>query len=172
MAVQISQSLIPLIIAGVAGYALLQHCDLYDIFIRGSRRGLRTSAEILPVLVALLTAVGMLRASGFLDIMALLFKPVTDVLHVAPEIISLITVKLFSSSAANGLLVDIYKKYGTDSISGLAGSYILASTETLAYTLSVYGTAGGIKKTRWIIPGALCASAAGVAASIALALMQ
>ena len=80
-----------------------------------------------------------------------------------------VIVKMFSSSAAVGLLLDIYKEYGADSTVGYGASLILSSTETIFYTMSVYFMAAKVTKTRWTLAGSLLATAAGVAASIFLA---
>ena len=78
-------------------------------------------------------------------------------------------VRMFSSSAATGLLLDIYQTYGTDSFAGLLASICMSSTETIFYTMSVYFMAAKVTKTRWTLPGALAATLAGVIASFLLA---
>ena len=77
--------------------------------------------------------------------------------------------RLFSSSAATGLSLDIFRQFGTDSYAGLVTSILMGCTETVFYTMSVYFMAAKIKKTRWTLAGALAATAAGVLASIVLA---
>ena len=79
---------------------------------------------------------------------------------------------MFSSSAATGLLLDIYKEYGTDSLLGRMASIMLGSTETIFYTMSVYFMSVKIKKSRYALAGALAATAAGMAASVVLAGMM
>ena len=78
-------------------------------------------------------------------------------------------VKMFSSSAATGLLLDLYKEYGTDSRIGLIASISMACTETIFYTMSVYFMTAKVSKTRWTLFGALAATISGVAASVWLA---
>lgn len=78
-------------------------------------------------------------------------------------------VKMFSSSAATGLLLDIYKKFGTDSRTGLIASLILSSTETIFYTMSVYFIAAKVTRTRYTLTGALLSTLAGTIASVILA---
>ena len=78
-------------------------------------------------------------------------------------------VKIFSSSAATGMLLDVYKKYGVDSYIANVASIILSSTETVFYTMSVYFMTAKVKNTRYTLPGALAATFAGIAASIFLA---
>ena len=76
---------------------------------------------------------------------------------------------MFSSSAATGLSLDIFDKYGPDSYIGLVTSIMMSCTETIFYTMSVYCIAAGIKKTRWTLPGALLCTFAGIAASVLIA---
>ena len=76
---------------------------------------------------------------------------------------------MFSSSAATGLLLDIFKEYGTDSNIGLTASLMMCCTETVFYTMSIYFMTAGIRKTRHTLCGALLATLAGIAASVLLA---
>ena len=82
---------------------------------------------------------------------------------------ALVATVIFSSSAATGLSLDIFRQFGTDSYAGLVTSILMGCTETVFYTMSVYFMAAKIKKTRWTLAGALAATAAGVLASIVLA---
>ena len=85
------------------------------------------------------------------------------------KLVPLFCVKMFSSSAAAGLLLDIYKKYGTDSYLGMAASLMMSSTETIFYTMSVYFLAAKVTKTGYTLKGALLATTAGTVASLILA---
>ena len=116
-----------------------------------------------------MTAVGILRASGFLDFISRLAGQFTDLIGFPGELMPLAVVKMFSSSAATGLLLDIFRQYGADSRLGLAASLMLSCTETVFYTMSVYFMAAGVKKTRHTLAGALISTAAGAAASLFLA---
>jgi len=77
-------------------------------------------------------------------------------------------VKMFSSSAASSLLIDIYKEFGADSYLGRLASVMMSASETVFYTLAVYTTAGGIKKTRYIVPGGLFATIVGIICAVVL----
>ena len=79
---------------------------------------------------------------------------------------------MFSSSAATGLALDIFKEYGTDSYLGRVASILMSCTETIFYTMSVYFMTARVKKTRHTLAGALLATAGGIAASIVLAGMM
>lgn len=76
--------------------------------------------------------------------------------------------RLFSSSAATGLLLDVYQKYGPDSRIGVIASLMMSSTETIFYTMSVYFLSVNVKKTRYTLPGAFFATVCGIAASVVL----
>ena len=117
----------------------------------------------------LMAAVGILRASGFLDFLASLIGQFSSHIGFPGELIPLSIVKMFSSSAATGLLLDIYKNFGTDSRLGQIASISMCCTETIFYTMSVYFMTAGIKKSRYTLAGALIATFAGLAASVLLA---
>lgn len=143
--------------------------NVYEQFVEGAKDGFHTVIGIMPTMVGLMVAVGILRASGFLEDLSELLGRVTEQIHFPAELLPIAVVKMFSSSAATGLLLDIYKEYGTDSFLGLAASIMLSSTETIFYTMSVYFMSVRIKKGRYTLAGALVATAAGIAMSIFLA---
>jgi hypothetical protein len=116
-----------------------------------------------------MAAVGILRASGFLDFISGLLENFTGRIGFPGELVPLTIVKMFSSSAATGLLLDIFKQFGTDSRLGMIASISLSCTETIFYTMSVYFMTAGIKKSRYTLAGALIATFAGLAASVLLA---
>ena len=155
----LSEVIIPLILFYIVGFGILMKCDVYEDFVKGAKDGLKTVVQILPTLIGLMVAVGVLRASGFLDMLGGQLGPLT-------------IVKMFSSSAATGLVLDIFKEFGTDSRIGLIASVMMSCTETIFYTVSVYFIAAKVKNTRYTIPGALLATLAGIAASVWLAGMM
>ena len=168
---QLSTILIPALIFYIIAMGLSQKKDIYASFTKGAKDGIKTVAEIVPTLIGLMIAVGVLRASGFLEFIGGVMGNIIS--HITPdfpkELISLFIVKLFSSSAATGLALDIFKQYGTDSFAGLATSLALASTETVFYTMSVYFMAAKVTKTRWTLAGAMLSTFAGLAASVIIA---
>lgn len=161
--------IIPLVIFGIVFYGVVRKVDVYDSFIRGANSGFHTVIKIMPTLIALMVAVGILRASGFLEMLAGLIGRVSCYIGFPGELVPLTVVKMFSSSAATGLLLDVYKEYGTDSRLGLIASISMACTETIFYTMSVYFMTAKVKKSRYTLPGALAATLAGLAASVILA---
>ena len=165
----ISTFLIPIIIFAIIGYGLLMKKNVYEIFIRGAKEGFQTVLQIMPTLIGLMVAVGILRASGFLDALSELFGKVLSGSGFPAELVPLVIVRMFSSSAATGLALDIFKEYGTDSVLGLITSLLLSCTETIFYTMSVYFMAAKVKHTRYTLAGAMIATFAGIAASVFLA---
>lgn len=164
----LSDMIIPMIIFGIVCYGVIRKVDVYETFIRGANSGFRTVIKIMPTLVALMIAVGILRASGFLDFLSEMIGRVSDYIGFPGELVPLTVVKMFSSSAATGLLLDVYKEYGTDSQIGIIASISMACTETIFYTMSVYFLTAKVKKSRYTLAGALIATFAGLAASVVL----
>lgn len=160
--------IIPLIIFLVILYGLAAKVNVYDAFVKGANDGFYTVIKIMPTLTGLMIAVGILRASGFLEFVSGALSSVTRCFNFPAELIPLTVVKMFSSSAATGLLLDLYKEFGTDSKIGRIASISMASTETIFYTMSVYFMSAKVTKTRYTLTGALIATFAGIAASIYL----
>ena len=165
----LSEAMVPLMIFYIVGFGLLSGRPVLDDFIDGAKDGFQTVIGIMPTLIGLMVAVGILRASGFLECFSGLLGRGIGWLGFPPELIPVTVVKMFSSSAATGLLLDIYKEYGADSMLGKMASIMMSSTETIFYTMSVYFMAAGIKKSRYTLVGALIATTAGTVASIILA---
>lgn len=168
----ISQLMVPLVVFYIVGYGLLMKKNVYDDFIKGSKDGIKTVVQILPTLIGLMVAVGALRASGFLDWVAKLLMPVAEFVNFPAELVPLTIVRLFSSSAATGLALDIFGEFGTDSYIGTLASIMMSCTETVFYTMSVYFMAAHVKKTKWTLPAALLSTLAGIIASVLLAGMM
>lgn len=162
----LSEWLVPLMIFYIVGFGVLSKRPVFDDFLRGAAEGMKTVSGILPTLIGLMTAIGVLRVSGFLEAASEFLKIPADILKIPVEIVPVILVRMISNSAATGLVLDIFKTHGPDSVIGNTVSIIMGSTETIFYTMSVYFMTAKIGKTRWTLPGALTATAAGIAASI------
>jgi spore maturation protein B len=165
----LSEYLVPVVLFYIVGFAVLQKRPVFDDFIEGALAGLKTVAGILPTLVGLMAAVGVLRTSGFLDFLSGVLAGPAAFLHIPTQVVPLLLVRLVSSSAATGLLLDVFKTYGPDSRLGMMVSVLESCTETVFYTMAVYFGAVHIKKTRYTLAGALFSSLVGMAVSIALA---
>ena len=167
--IYISNLIIPAVVCLIVAYGLWKGRPVFEDFIRGAKEGMKTAAGILPTLVGLMIGTGVLRASGFLDLLAEGLSRVIPVSLLPAQVLPVILVKLFSSSAATGLALDIFKEFGPDSLSGRMVSIILSCTETVFYTMSVYYMSVKIKKTRYTLAGALLAVFMGIIVSVVLA---
>ena len=158
--------LIPLIMAGVALYAAAHRVDVYTALVCGAGQGLDTMVRIVPALIALLTAVYMLRASGALELAAVVLAPLMAKVGLPAELLPLMLVRPISGSAALGVGAELIATHGPDSTIGRTAAVMLGSTETTFYTIAVYFGAVGITKTRYAVPAALCADLTGFLASV------
>lgn len=165
----ISDVIIPILIFFIVGYGYVSKVKVYESFLEGAKDGLKIVVDIVPTLIGLLVAVGMLRASGFFDLFGLLFGSLTEKVGLPAQLMPLLVVKMFSSSAATGLVLDIFKNAGPDSYAGTLTSILMSCTETVFYTMSVYFLAAKVTKTRYTLTGALLATLVGTVASVVLA---
>ena len=162
----ISDFIIPVTILFIVVFGCLQKVDIYEVFLEGAKEGLQTVVDILPTLIGLVMAVEVVRAGGLLDIMVEWFRPFADAVGFPAELAPLSIVRLVSSSAATGLLTDLFANYGPDSYLGRVASVMMSCTETVFYTMSLYYLSIGIRKTRWTLPCALLANIIGIAAAV------
>lgn len=165
----LSDFIIPLLMFGIVAHGIRKKRPVYDDFVDGAKNGIKTVAGILPTLIGLMVGVGVLRASGFLDMLTRVTGIFADKIAFPAQLLPLTFIRMFSSSAATGLALDIFSQYGPDSYIGLITSIMMSCTETIFYTMSVYCIAAGVKKTRWTLPGALLCTLAGIIASVLLA---
>ena len=166
---RLSDVIIPLLIFFIVGYGMVSGIKVYETFLDGARDGLRVVVEIVPTLIGLMVAVGVLRTSGFLLFLGEWMEPVMKQIGLPAQILPLLLVKLFSSSAATGLVLDIFKTMGPDSYQGLIASILMSCTETVFYTMSVYFLAAKVTKTRYTLKGALLSTLVGTIVSVVLA---
>jgi spore maturation protein SpmA len=147
----------------------VRRVPVYEAFVDGAKEGFDVARSLLPYLVAMLCAVGVLRASGALDL-------VLDGLRWLVELVGWDTrfvdamptalVKPFSGSAARALLIETMKTDGVDSFAALLAATVQGSTETTFYVLAVYFGAVGIQRARHTVACAVIADVAGILASI------
>lgn len=153
--------LVPVLILAVSCFALFRQVDVFSALLQGGKDGLLTVARIIPALVALLTAISMLRASGALDAAADLLAPVFNVFGIPPECAPLVLLRPLSGSGGMAIGAELIHTYGVDSSIGRIAAVMLGSSETTFYTISVTCGAAGVSKTRYALPAALIADFAG-----------
>ena len=164
-----SNIIIPVIIFYIVATAVINKVKVYEEFVNGAKDGLKTVVQILPTLVGLMVGVGVLRASGFMGFIGGILGKFSEGIGIPADIVPLIIVKMFSSSAATGLVLDIFKTHGTDSYVGMITSILMSCTETIFYTMSVYFLAAKVTKTRYTLAGALVSMLSGLIVSVVLA---
>ncbi|OWW21415.1 nucleoside recognition domain-containing protein [Noviherbaspirillum denitrificans] len=142
---------------------------VYETFVEGAKEGFDVAKNLLPYLVAMLCAVGVLRASGALEAALDGIRYVVVTLGWDTRFVDALPtalVKPFSGSAARAMLIELMKSGGVDSFPALVAATVQGSTETTFYVLAVYFGAVGIQRARHAVGCALLADLAGVLASI------
>ncbi len=149
--------------------AVRRRISLYESFIEGAKEGFGVAVGIIPYLVAMLVAIGVLRASGTLDMLL-------DAVRWGATGLGLDTrwvdglptalVRPLSGSGARGMMLETMKTHGADSFAGRLVSVIQGSTETTFYVLAVYFGSVGIRKTRHAVGCGLAADLAGILGAI------
>lgn len=168
----ISNLIIPLLIFYVIGYGMLSKVAIFDAFVKGAEEGFKVVLGVLPTLIGLMIAIGLLRESGLLEKLADICQPVAALVNFPASLLPLTFIKMVSSSASTGLLIDIFKEFGTDSREGYMASLFMCCSETILYTISVYFMATGDKQhrpisgMRWTMAGALFCTLIGIVASV------
>jgi len=157
---------IPLVVAGVPLYALTRKVKVYPVFVEGAKEGFQVAVRVIPPLVAVVVALGMLRASGAMDALAGALAPLTSRLGIPATVLPMVLVRPLSGGAALGVVADVLRSDGPDSYAGRLASVMAGSTETTFYVLAVYFGAVGVTRYRQALPAALMADVAGFAASV------
>lgn len=142
---------------------------VYEHFIEGAKEGFDVCKTLLPYLVAMLCAIGVLRASGALDVLLEGIRWTVQAIGMDARFVDALPtalVKPFSGSAARALMIETMQHYGVDSFPSLLAATVQGSTETTFYVLAVYFGAVGIQRIRHAVGCALLADLAGVLASI------
>ncbi|OGQ77691.1 MAG: hypothetical protein A2289_06325 [Deltaproteobacteria bacterium RIFOXYA12_FULL_58_15] len=162
----VSQWPLLFIIGGILLYGVLRGVQVYDVVVEGGREGFQIALRIIPYLVAILAAVGMLRASGGLDLMVDLISPVTNLIGMPAETLPMALLRPLSGSGAYGVAAEAMKAHGPDSLIGQIVSTMQGSTETTFYVLAVYFGAVGVHRVRHTLAACLAADVAGAVASV------
>lgn len=164
----LSSAAIPIIIAIIIIYGLIEKNKVYDTFVEGAKEGIEIVIKLFPTLLGIFVAVGALRSSGFLDFIVKNISPITNLFNVPSEIMPLTIVRPISGSASTAVATDIMTKYGVDSKIGLIASTIMGSTETTFYTIAIYTSCIGIKKTKFVLAAALIGDFVGMLVSVVI----
>lgn len=156
----------PLMIIVIICYGVLERKKVFDIFLDGAKEGISIVFNIFPTLVGLFVAIGALRSSGVIDLVVNFLTPIFNLFDFPTEVLPLSIIRPISGSGSIAVATDIIKNFGVDSKIGFIASVIMGSTETTVYTIAVYTSSIGIKKTRFVLGAALIADFVGIIMSI------
>jgi spore maturation protein SpmA len=152
--------------------ALWRKVNVFEAFIEGAKEGFEVAIKIIPYLVGILVAVGVMRNSGALDYILQGLSAVIAFTGLNTDFVPALPVALMkpmSGSGARGLMIELMNTSGADSFAARVACVIQGSTETTFYVLAVYFGSVAIKRTRHAVPAALLAELAGVVAAIIIA---
>jgi spore maturation protein B len=164
----VSNTLLLSFVVGIPLVGAIKKIDVFESFVTGAKKGFETSVSIIPYLIAILVAIGMLRASGFFALLASALSPLLSAIGMPSDLLPLALIRPFSSSAATGVMAEIIHEHGGDDFISKAAATIMGSTETTFYVIAVYFGSVGITRTRHAIWAGLLADLAGIIASIAV----
>lgn len=156
-----SDFIIPFFIALIMVIGLIKRVDVFGEFTEGAKENLKAAFEVLPALIALMTAIGMFKASGALEVISAAISPVTEFLGFPEECIPLAIIRPVSGSGALAVFESILNDVSPDSFAGRVASVIIGSTETTFYTIAVYYGITSVKKTRYAVVSSLTADLTG-----------
>ena len=161
----ISSVAIPIVIMTIIIYGVKEKIRVFDTFLNGAKEGIEIVFKMLPTLIGIFLAIGALRSSGIIELIVRIITPITNLIEIPSQIMPLALLRPISGSASMAIAVDIMQNYGTDTLIGTITSTIMGSTETTFYTIAIYTSCVGIKKTRGILIAALAADLAGMIVS-------
>ncbi|OWZ83967.1 spore maturation protein [Natranaerobius trueperi] len=167
----LSKWAVPAMIITTLLYGHFKKISVFDVFIEGAKEGFDTAVKLIPSLVAMLTALGIFRASGAMDFLLDLIQPVVQAFRVPGEIIPMALMRPISGSSTFAMTTDLLHTHGPDSLIGRIASTMQGSTDTTLYVLTVYFGSVGIKKTRHALGVGLVGDFVGFVASVAICLL-
>ncbi|NEP90247.1 MAG: spore maturation protein [Okeania sp. SIO2C2] len=161
----VSNWLLPILICSFLLFGYFRGVKVYEKMTEGAKAGFEVAVRIIPFMVAIFVAIGMFRASGALDILAVILSPITNLIGMPTEALPMALIRPLSGSGTFGIMSEIVTNEPNSFLSYLV-STMQGSTETTFYVLAVYFGSVGIKRTRYALPAALCADVAGILASL------
>lgn len=157
---------IPVFLLFIPVYGALRKVKVYECFVEGAKEGFQVGVRIIPYLVAILVAVGMLRGAGAIDLLARWLDPVLRRVGLPAELLPLAIMRPLSGSGSMGIVAELIKNHGPDSFISRLAATAYASTETTFYVLAVYFGAVGIKKARHAVVAGLFADIVSLIAAV------
>lgn len=153
----IGEWVLPVMVVSIIVVGLFKKVRVFDCFIEGAKKGLRTVYELLPTITGLVVAVTMLKASGGMELISKAFSPIAGLLCVPEETVPMALLSPISGGGSLSLFESVLKSDGPDSFLGQVASVLMGSTDTTLYAVTVYYAAIGIKNTRHTLYAGLAA---------------
>jgi len=158
---------VPVIIFTIVIYGLFKGVKLYEVFVEGAKEGFQIAVTIMPYLVAILVAIGLMRDVTLLGAIGDFLEPFIGWI-LPPEMLPMAIIRPLSGGGASGFMNSIMIEYGPDSYLGIMASVMMGSTETTFYVLAVYFGAVNVKNSRHAIAAGLTGDLAGIIAAAVL----
>ena len=157
---------IPVFLVAVPLYGVFKRVKVYEAFVEGAKGGFQMAIRIIPYLVAILVAIGMLRGAGAIDMLAQWLGPALQKIGIPVEILPVAIMRPLSGSGALGMATELIQTHGPDSFLGRLAASAYGATETTFYVLAVYFGAVGIRKARHAVLAGLIADVASLIAAV------
>lgn len=162
----LSKFAIPFMVVGIIFFGMQRKVKVYESFVEGAKDGFTTAIRIIPSFVAMLVAIGVFRESGAMDLLVSLFSPILKIFNVPKEIIPMIIMRPLSGSGSQGILSELAKTFGSESLVARTAAVMMGSSETTFYILAIYFGSISIKKQRHALPACLFADLVGFVSAI------
>ena len=161
----VADSAIPMVLAIVFAVGAWRGVKVYETFVEGAKEGFDTAVRIIPYLVAVLVAVGMVRSAGLLDRVSQALGPLLSWIGVPPETLPMVLVRPMSGSGADGVMVELMKVHGPDSLPATTAAVMSGASDTTFYVLAVYFGSIGIERIRHALWAGLLGDLVGMLAA-------
>lgn len=155
-----------ILLVGVVGLILMRgvmtRTDVYEAFLHGARRGMKSALDMLPALCAMLLMLGLLHSSGVTEMLTKVLAPLMKCVGIPEEITPLLLLRPLTGAGSIAAMEEIFASCGVSSRAGRMAAALMGASETTFYTVAVYGCAAGEKRIHGVIPASLCGYAASV----------
>lgn len=162
----ISVLAIPALILVIVVYGAFKKVKIYEAFVEGAKEGFQVAVRIIPYLVAMLVAIGVFRAGGAMELLSAVIAPVTNLIGMPSEALPMAIIRPLSGSGALGVMGEIFKAHGPDSLVGRMVSVMMGSGETTFYVLAVYFGSVSVYRTRHAVTAGIIADIVAVVTSV------
>lgn len=147
-------------------FGLIKRVPVFDIFLKGAKKGMQILYSIAPTIIGLVFAVDLLRSSGAIDAICNFIEPVADYLGFPKEIVPMVLLRPVSGSGSTALLTSLYEQCGPDSFAGRVASVLAGSSETTFYAIAMYFGCIRVRKIRHTLFAAIIADITAAVMSV------